>query len=107
MISALVVMLFYLTPSFYSTFKESDEARDAVIPTDLIAPGVEEKAGTEAVLPAAQTVAALLVKEASAPKAQPKVATTSPQRLRIPSIGVDAFVEEMGLTPQGNMDAPA
>ena len=93
LIGALVIILFCIifVPGFYSDSQKPVEVIEAVVPT------------------VAQVAAEFPVKEApvSKSKVQPTVATTSPQRLKIPSIGVDAFVEQMGLTAKGDMDAPA
>ena len=38
--------------------------------------------------------------------AQTSSSVAAPQRLKIPAIGVDAIIEPVGKTPDGNMDVP-
>ncbi len=69
--------------------------------------GVEEAAPIAFVEPVKGGVPLVAKTPSPVPAAKPVVeSATSPARLRIPGIGVDAVIESVGLTTEGAMDVP-
>lgn len=74
------------------------------------APDAARVPPTAAPRPAAATPEATTTPEPSAtpsPTVVPAPAVAEPARLSIPAIGVDANIQQVGLTAQGNMDVPS
>ncbi len=108
-VSALVV-LFSSAIFFYSNIEKPTETANAVLTVEPELAKEEEIVEVKAAASIAVATVAEPAKEPVVPKVQPSnppSSTSAPQRLKIPSIGVNAFVEQMGLTSQGAMDAPA
>ncbi|MCR4279493.1 MAG: class F sortase [Candidatus Zambryskibacteria bacterium] len=108
----LLAIAAYSVSTFYSDSKEQAEVNNAVVSIESELPVEEleveeEKVVAKTAAPVVLAAAAQSATVTTVQKTQPQVTQAGPKRLRIPSIGVDAHVEQVGLTSSGNMDAPA